>query len=86
MVLPGPPLDLRPLTASTRAGGPPWSYADGLLELEPMLLLLMYWTYDNLYGPPLPGVTKAAKMKKSLRPVARLFPPFCMWESSYFLL
>ena len=38
MVLPGPPLDLRPLTASTRAGGPPWSYADGLLELELMLL------------------------------------------------
>ena len=25
-------------TASTRAGGPPWSYADGLLELELMLL------------------------------------------------
>ena len=35
MVLPGPRLD--PL-ASTRAGGPPWSYADGLLELELMLL------------------------------------------------
>ena len=29
---------LWPLTASTRAGGPPWSYADGLLELELMLL------------------------------------------------
>ena len=30
--------DTLTLLASTRAGGPPWSYADGLLELEPMLL------------------------------------------------